>query len=84
MSLFYLSFCDLNKPDGEQFLGGTVVEAQDSVDAVIEAHLLGINPGGQVRTMLLAEAVRMDSRFGDYFNRFVPREKILSIPHLSF
>ena len=43
MALFWLSFAD---EDG--FRGAAFVEAEDLIAAVRRAHLLGINPGGQV------------------------------------
>ncbi|MBY0561545.1 hypothetical protein [Hyphomicrobium sp.] len=42
MKHFYLSFAD------ETFLGATVVQGHDLVDAVRNAWDLGLNPGGQV------------------------------------
>ena len=47
-NLYYLSFCDPDKPRGEQFLGACIVPASDIVTAVRVAHLLGCNPGGEV------------------------------------
>lgn len=48
MDTFWLSFADPKKPQGEQFLGACVVEADDLKAAVIQAHVKGINPGGEV------------------------------------
>lgn len=48
MTLWWLSFCDGDRPKGEQFLGVAIVEAGDVVAAVKEAWRLGINPGGEV------------------------------------
>jgi hypothetical protein len=44
-ALFYISFASLK--DG--FLGGTVVEANDSAGALREATRLGLNPGGEAQ-----------------------------------
>lgn len=52
---FYLSFCG-----DEGFLGACTVEGQDIASAIIEAHRLKINPGGEVLGVgpLSAEDVR--------------------------
>jgi hypothetical protein len=42
MRWWYLSFAD------DVFLGAAVVEARGMTGAVMRAHALGINPGGQV------------------------------------
>lgn len=49
MSHFWLSFCDPARPAGEQFLGVAIIAAEDFENAVMRAHELGINPGGEVR-----------------------------------
>lgn len=48
MALFWLSFCDPDKEPGSQFLGVVIVEGDNSIDAVRQAHKLGCNPGGEV------------------------------------
>jgi len=47
---WWLSFTDPGRPEGSQFLGVTVVQAPDDTSAVVTAHVLGINPGGEVLT----------------------------------
>jgi hypothetical protein len=47
--LFWLSFCDQGRPDGGQFLGVCIVEAASMASSPFEAHLQGINPGGEVQ-----------------------------------
>ncbi len=46
--MWWLSFCDTDRPKGTQFLGACIVRAPSMVAAVILAHALGINPGGEV------------------------------------
>lgn len=48
MTTFWLSFADVNRPEGTQFKGAAIVEGDDPVDAIQEAWRLGINPGGEV------------------------------------
>ena len=46
---FWLSFADADKPLGEQFLGGCLVDdVVNLTDAIDASHRLGINPGGEV------------------------------------
>lgn len=45
---WWLSFADGDKPKGQQFLGVAVVHALGLGDATMQAHRLGINPGGEV------------------------------------
>lgn len=46
--ILWLSFCDEEKPRGEQFLGVVITEALGLVHALRKTWDLGINPGGQV------------------------------------
>jgi hypothetical protein len=48
MQLWWLSFADAILPVGNQFLGAAMVRASNMIEAVQVAHLLGINPGGEV------------------------------------
>lgn len=45
---WWLSFADPDLPEGTQFLGAALVPALTIEGAITQAHLLGINPGGQV------------------------------------
>ena len=62
MSLwFYFSFADSERPKGTQFLGGCYIEAPPEAEAldgpamlwetIIKSHRLGINPGGEIKTV---------------------------------
>lgn len=48
MKLFWLSFCDVTRPEGQRFVGVSVVEGKDFLDACKAAHRLGCNPGGEI------------------------------------
>lgn len=48
MSYYWLSFCDADRDEGEQFLGGCLIDAEDVDDAIKKAHRRGCNPGGEV------------------------------------
>lgn len=45
---WWLSFCDPGRPQGNRFLGCAIVASTDMTHAIITAHRLGINPGGEV------------------------------------
>ncbi len=55
MTLWWLSFCDPERPKGEQFLGVAIVEATDIVSAAQVAYALGCNPGGEIRGFPISE-----------------------------
>lgn len=81
MPFFYLSFADPDKPEGSQFLGATVVEADNVMLAVPESHRLGVNPGGEVAIIELEYLTRredMDADMLRYFRRFVPRDEVFA------
>jgi hypothetical protein len=79
MILYYLSFCDVKRAKGQQFLGCTVVEASNPDEALKEATLRSLNPGGEV-ALVAMEVDSLDDlpAIGrSYVNRFVPREEVL-------
>jgi len=47
--LWWLSYCDPKKPTGSQFQGVLILEAKTFLGAVAKAHLLGLDPGGEVQ-----------------------------------
>lgn len=49
MKQWWLSFCDSDRPKGQQFLGVAIVCAHAFTEAITAAHVLGINPGGEVQ-----------------------------------
>lgn len=58
--IIWLSFADGSLPKGHQFLGACIVEVKQFDDprdtlkaAIRKAHVLGINPGGEVQSMEL-------------------------------
>lgn len=46
--VWWMSFCDMSKPQGQQWLGVIVVEELGPMHAVNKTHELGINPGGDI------------------------------------
>lgn len=49
--LWWLSFCDTDRPPGTQFLGVAVVQAPTFAAAITRSHRIGVNPGGQVQAV---------------------------------
>jgi hypothetical protein len=47
-SYWWLSFCNIELPEGTQFLGACIVPAQGILSATAVARMLGCNPGGEV------------------------------------
>lgn len=55
--LWWLSFCDpalapppeLQRPGGPSFLGAVITQAPTDLAAVTRSHMLGVNPGGEVK-----------------------------------
>lgn len=45
---WWLSFVDLDRPEGHRFLGVTIIHASSAMAAVRVAHLQDCNPGGEV------------------------------------
>lgn len=53
MTWWWLSFCDGDRPKGEQNLGVCLVPANNLVAAGMAAHMLKCNPGGEVAGVAL-------------------------------
>ena len=57
--LWWLSFCDPDKapspeqqrPGGPSFLGAVITQAPTLAAAVTRSHVLGVNPGGEVKIL---------------------------------
>ncbi len=77
LPLWWLSFCDATKPAGSQFLGLVLVRGVDMVQAVKVAHVLGINPGGQVSGIACDPAVlaRLSFSLEDFANRILDKRE---------
>jgi len=48
MSYYWLSFCDADRSEGEQFLGACLIEADNIEDAIRKSHRRKCNPGGEI------------------------------------
>lgn len=57
---WWLSFCDPEKPEGQQFLGVCILFAPDFGTAVAGASTMGLNPGGEVLGSELPETTEVD------------------------
>lgn len=63
MSYFWLSFCNPKKPKGTQFLGACIVEAISFIQAVKVAHIIGCNPGGEVKGVPIPNNLKIPSKW---------------------
>lgn len=75
MPLFYLSFCDPEKPKGSQFLGGCIVEAPSFISAAPAAHSKGCNPGGAVTIVEIPAHAEHNAPEADR-NRLLSKEEM--------
>jgi hypothetical protein len=81
VTLYWLSFCDSDRPKGQQFLGACLVPAGETGDhkadlriALQNAWLLGCNPGGEVRFQPVPATV--ESHIRDFWvGRLLTREE---------
>lgn len=73
-----LSFCDTEKPVGEQFLGGCIVDADDELAAMRVAWERGCNPGGEVAFMDVDDGIasRLTFDLDPYMNRLLTKAEI--------
>lgn len=55
---FYMSFVNESAPEGERWVGGSMVLATDLQDAIVEAWKFGVNGGGQVAGVALPEGMQ--------------------------
>ena len=76
---FWLSFCDANKPNGQQFLGVAIVFARDIIEAAKYARLLGINPGGEV----LAVETDPNDIAPEHFNKLLTKDMLISAGYID-
>ena len=49
--IWWMSFADSDRPDGEQFLGVALVEASSLSEAMTRSWLTKCNPGGEVQSV---------------------------------
>ncbi len=54
---WWLSFCDPDRPEGEQFLGVALVQAEDEYGVAPAAWVAGCNPGGEIGMMRIPDKV---------------------------
>ena len=63
--IWWLSFCDTDKPKGTQFQGVIIIKAMGLADATYRTHKLGINPGGEIQAYDLSELPNDYSKVGE-------------------
>jgi hypothetical protein len=81
MPLIYMSFADPNKPEGTQFLGAAIVEADDLAEATKKTWRLGINPGGEVLSFEVPEELEHRVYEQNAINKLLSFEDLDSLEH---
>jgi hypothetical protein len=71
---FWLSFCDLEKPQGQQHLGVIIMRTLGLAHAIDRAWKLGINPGGEV----LSCTTDGDSIRPEHFDRLLTADELVA------
>lgn len=77
MTQLYMSFCDTSLPEGSQFLGAVVLEADDVIEGARKAHELKLNPGGQVLGIVIPDNKIVPK---DFCNRLLDAEEAKNLP----
>jgi hypothetical protein len=67
---WWMSFCDPDKPKGQQFLGVSIVEASGFMHAQQKAWALGINPGGEI------QGEQVEGIPAEYLNKLLSRAEL--------
>jgi hypothetical protein len=73
---WWLSFCDTDRPAGQQFLGACLVRAGSLPEAITVSHLLGVNPGGEIEILGPIPPEKVDKIPLKWVNRLLSREEI--------
>lgn len=76
MGIWWLSFADPDRPKGEQFLGVAIVRASGMGPAVTTAHVLKINPGGEVQGVEIPKTLAPPD---EWIGRLLSREEIVDL-----
>jgi hypothetical protein len=75
--LWWLSFADPEKPQGQQFLGGLITQARTFPAALTRSWAIGVNPGGEVAYRGPIPASYIGPQWRD---RLLTKEEVMSVP----
>lgn len=78
-SIFWMSFVDPSRPEGDRFLGVAMVQAESFDMAHALTHTFGINPGGELQSYELEEDGWERANIspdGEYMNRLLSKEEL--------
>ncbi len=73
----WLSFCDIDKPSGSQFVGVIITFAKGTAHAIKKTHELGINLGGEI---LCYETNGIDEK---YLDRLLTKEDLIQAGYID-
>lgn len=77
-SCIWMSFCDPDKPKGQQFLGVVIVKTKGFIHAKELAWDLGINPGGEI---LFSKIDGSDIK-PEHFNKLLSHEDLIEAGYI--
>ena len=82
LKTFWLSFCDTDLPEGQKFLGCVITRACTIVMALEKAHILGINPGGEVGFIEVPKKFASHIHENDY-DKLMSKEYLLAREYID-
>ena len=71
----WMSFCDTDKPPGQQFLGVVITRARGLAHAIEKIWALGINPGGQV----MSYETDSSAIAAEHFDRLLSKDELVAV-----
>lgn len=76
MGLWWLSFCDPDKPQGSAFLGVCIIEGDTIAEAMAASWVMHCNPGGEIMGYDVSD-VSIPTK---YRRRLLTKEEAQAIP----
>lgn len=70
----WMSFCDTDKPKGQQFLGVVIMWSPGLAHAIDRSWKLGINPGGEVMSYVTDPS----NIKAEHFNRLLSKQELVA------
>jgi hypothetical protein len=78
MTYYWLSFCDPELPEGQQFIGGCLIEAEDVNDAVKKSWRRKCNPGGEIAIVEIT--AKYESNIGKFkLNHLYSQQEVIEM-----
>ena len=75
----WMSFCDTEKPKGQQFIGVVITRAKGMAHAIDKTHRLGINPGGEV----MSYETNPDDIASEHFDKLLTKDDLVAAGYIA-